>query len=178
MRRPLTPLLAAIVAACASNTTPAPNASATIQWDSTAAEEARAVVEQGVRAFESLDVEGVKSVMAETWMTPSYDTDMENKPVRMATSADGVKYAEDTFAAVKKMGATLKVNPKSIVCRGTSALVFCVMDHEITAKMSDGSSAAQQQQATFVLGKGAAGWKWLHFHSSPAAPAPATAAAK
>jgi len=178
MRRPVILLLASVVAGCSSNTTPTPSAGATIQWDSSAANEARASVERGVRAFEAMNSEGVKAELAETWVTPSYDTDMENKPLRMATYADGVKYVEDTFAAVKKMGATLKIKPKNIACRGTSTLAFCVMDHEITATLPDGKGSVQQQQATIVLGKGAAGWKWLHFHSSPAGTPTETVAGK
>lgn len=176
MRRPLTLLAAAIVSACGANTTPAPSASATIQWDSAAASEARSSVERAVRAFESLNVDGVTAELAQTWATASYDTDMASKPVRMASYADGVKYVEDTFAEVKKIGATLKIEPKNLTCRGTSALVFCVMDHEVTATMSDGKSAVEQHQATIVLGKGEAGWKWLHFHSSAGAAASAPAA--
>jgi ketosteroid isomerase-like protein len=160
-------LLAATLAACVSKTTPEPNDVSSTQWDITAAAEARAVVEQGVRAFESSDLEGVKAVLAESWTTPAYDTDFENKPLRMATQADVIKYAEDTFAEVKKMGATLKIAVKDIACRATSTLAFCVIDHEVTATMANGQSAVQPQQATFVLAKAPAGWKWVHFHSSP-----------
>ncbi len=171
----LAALLVAVTLSACGTTTPEPSASASIQWDSTAASEARAVVERGVRAFESMDVEGVKSVIADRWATPSFETDMENKPVRMATYADGIKYAEDIFAAVKKMGASLKVDVKDMTCRGTSTLQYCVMDHDVIATMADGKPAVQPQRATIVLGKGQAGWKWLHWHSSagPAASAPA-----
>lgn len=172
-----TVLLAATLAACVSKTTPEPSAAAGIQWDSTAAAEAQAVVEQGIRAFESSDVEGVKAVLSDDWTTPAYDTDFENKALGMATRADAIKYAEDSFAQVKQMGATLKIAVKNIACRATSTLAFCVIDHEVTAAMANGQSAVQPQQATFVLAKGSAGWKWVHFHSSPGR-TPAAAASK
>lgn len=159
-------ILAATVVACTAKTTPAPDAPATVQWDSATAGEVRSVVERGINAFAQLDVEGVKAVMSDDWTFNSFDTDMENKPLRLATRNDVIKYSEAVFADVKKLNATLKIDAKSLECRGTSTLAYCVLDHEVTATVPQGKPMVQPQRATFVLAKGVDGWKWVHFHSS------------
>jgi ketosteroid isomerase-like protein len=167
MQRIATLFLAATLAACGAKTTPAPDTPATVQWDSATAGEVRGVVERGVNSFMQMDVEGVKSVLSQDWASASYETDFENKPIRMATRDDGIKYAEDIFAEAKKMGATLKVDIKNIDCRGTSTLGYCVMDHDVTATVPKGPPMVQPGRATIVLAKGTDGWKWVHWHSSP-----------
>jgi len=167
MQRIATLFLAATLAACGAKTTPPSDAPATVQWDSATAGEVRGVVERGVNAFMQMDTEGVKSVLSQDWASASFETDMENKPLRMATRDDAAKYAEDTFAEVKKMGATLKIDTKQLDCRGTSTLAYCVLDHEVTATPATGKPVVQPGRATIVLAKGADGWKWVHWHSSP-----------
>ena len=177
MQRIATLLLAATLAACGTETTPAPDASETVQWDTATAGQVRSVIESGVDAFMALDVEGVKAVLSSDWASASYETDLENKPLRMATRDDAVKYAEDTFAEVKKLNATLKIDKKNLDCRGTSTVAYCVLDHEVTATLPKGDPIVQPGRATIVLAKGADGWKWVHWHSSPG-PAASAAAAK
>ena len=166
MRPIATMVLAATLAACGSKTTPAPDIPATVQWDSTTAGEVRGVVERGVNSIAQLDPEGVKAVLSQDWTFASFDTDMENKPVRLATRDDAIKFAEGVIADVKKLNATLKIDMKNLECRGTSTLAYCVLDHDVTATMPRGKPMTQPQRATFVLAKGADGWKWVHFHSS------------
>lgn len=178
MRRMAAVLTALTIAACGTQNTPPPDTAATAQWDSATAGEVRAAVQRGVDAFAQMNVEGVKSVLSQDWASASFETDMENKPVRMATRADAIKYAEDIFAEVKKMSATLKVDTKQLDCRGTSTLAYCVMDHEVTATMADGKTMVQPQRATIVLAKDADGWKWVHWHSSPGPAASASAGGK
>ncbi len=175
MQRIATLILAATLVACATKPTPTPDAAATVQWDSATAGAVRAEVERGVNAFMQLDVEGVKAVLSQDWASASYETDFENKPLRMATRTDAIKYAEDIFAEVKKMNATLKVDIKNNDCRGTSTLAYCVLDHEVTAIVANGKPLVQPGRATVVLAKGADGWKWVHWHSSPGPAAMASA---
>ena len=167
MQRISTLLLAVTTSACGTTRTPAPDAPATVQWDSTTAGEVRSVVERGVNSMAQMDIEGVKSVLSDDWTFASFDTDMETKPLRLATRDDVIKYAEDVSAEVKKLNATFEIDAKSLECRGTSTLAYCVLDHEVTATMPQSKPMVQPQRATFVLAKGAAGWKWVHFHSSP-----------
>jgi ketosteroid isomerase-like protein len=168
-------LAMATVAACTAQNTPQPSASATVQWDSATAGEVRSVVQQGVDAFSRLDLEGVKAVLSQDWTSASFETDFENKPLRLATREDAVKYAEDTFGQVKQMGATLKIDLKNMDCRGTSTLGYCEFDTDVVATMPKGAPMVQPGRATVVVAKGADGWKWVHWHSSPG---PAAAASK
>jgi ketosteroid isomerase-like protein len=166
-------LPAAILLACGTSQESTPDTQMSVPWDSAAASEARAAVERGAKAFEMMDVEGVRGVLAADGFSTSYDLDVENKPLRLATRDDAVKYAEDMFAEVKKMNATIKVTIKSLDCRATSHLGYCVLEHAFDATMPDGKTMSQQQQATIVLTKGADGWKWAHWHTSSASAPPA-----
>ncbi|HJU72152.1 MAG TPA: nuclear transport factor 2 family protein [Gemmatimonadaceae bacterium] len=172
MQRILILICGATLGACTANTASESNTAA-VQWDSAGANEARAAVERGVNAFSNMDIEGLRSVLATEGFTTSYDLDLENKPLRLATRDEAIKYAETTFAEVKKLNITPKIVIKNLDCRAASGLSYCVLEHDFVATMPDGKAMTQSYQATFALTKEADGWKWMHFHTSPAAAAPA-----
>lgn len=72
------------------------------------------------------------------------------------------------FAQMNKMGGMVKVDVHSIECRATSTLAYCAMEHDFKATMPDGSTMSQPSRASVVLRKGIDGWKWTHWHTSPA----------
>lgn len=169
---------AAALSACAAQNTPAPSASASVQWDTVAASEVRSVVQQGVDAFARLDLEGIKSVLSQDWTTASFEIDFENKPLRLATRDDAIKYAEDIFGQVKQMGATLKIDLTNMDCRATATLGYCEFVTAVIATPPKGAPMTQPGRATVVAAKGADGWKWVHWHSSPGAASAAAPAGK
>lgn len=174
--RCLPALLIAVLPACTQPSRATSDSATAVLWDSTAASEARAAAQKGVDAFVAADIEGVKSVFAPDGFITSYDIDLENRPLRLPTRDDAVKYAEDTFAELKKMNATLRGDVKGMDCRGTSVLAYCALDFDLAATLADGKTMSQPSRATIVLAKGAEGWKWVHWHTSIASAPPATTA--
>ena len=169
-----TPFLFAVaVAACTQGGTQLAETPNVATWDSTAASQARAAVQSGVDAFVAQNAEGVRAVLAQNGFTTSYDLDLDSKPTEMPTVDAAAKYAEDMFAGTKKMNATLKVDMKSLDCRGTSTMAVCAGRYDFSATLPDGKTMTQPSRGTFVLSKEADGWKWLHWHTSLAAAPPA-----
>jgi ketosteroid isomerase-like protein len=158
-----------VLGACAG--APEPQMPSTVQWNDAATQEVRAQVEKTLGAFASMDVEGVKAVLAEEVV--AFDINLDSKPVRMGSRADAGRYAEGIFAQAKKMGASLKLDIHSSNCRATSTLAYCTEEFDFKATMPDGSTMSQPSRASIVLRKGDDGWKWTHWHTSLAVlPAP------
>jgi ketosteroid isomerase-like protein len=138
---------------------------------SDAAAEVRAQVEKTMNAFAAMDLEGLKAGLAED--VTSFEMDLESKPLRLRSRDDAIRFAEQIFAEMKKMGASMKLDFHSSDCHATSALAYCTVVFDFKAAMPDGSTMAQPSRNTVVLRKGDDGWKWVHWHSSlAAAPAP------
>lgn len=150
----------------------------TAQWNDIAAQEVRTQVEGTMNAFVSMDVERFKAGLAEDVV--SFEMDLENKPVRLGSRDEVVRWTEATFAEVKKMGASLKLDIHSSNCRATFTLAYCTVEFDFKATMTDGSTMSQPSRNSVVVRKGVDGWKWAHWHSSLAVPAapPASPAKK
>ena len=168
-------LLAAVLTACDGKPTPTLLTSTIAEWDDGATQEVRAQVRRTMDAFASADLDGFKSGLAEDVV--AFEMDLEGKPVRLGSREDVVRYAEATFAELKKMGASLTLDIHSSECNATSTLAYCTVEFDATATMGDGSTLSQPSRNSVVLRKGDAGWKWAHWHSSlavlPAPPPPA-----
>ena len=153
-------LLLSLLGACTSEPRRAP-------------QDVRAQVEATMGAFASMDLEGFKAGLAEDVV--AFEMDLEGKPVRLGSRDDAVRYAEEMFAQVKKMGASMKLDVHSTDCRANSTLAYCTVEFDFTATMADGSTMLQPSRNSVVLQKGDDGWKWTHWHSSLAVlPAPPT----
>lgn len=151
MRRILLPMMAC---ACATGSTPEPQAAVDV----------RAQVQKTMGAFVAMDLEGFKAGLTEDVV--AFEMDMEGRPVRLASRGDAGRYAQDMFAEVKKMGATLKLDVRSIDCRAAAAVAYCTVEFDLTATMADGKTMSQPSRNSIVLRKGDAGWAWAHWHSS------------
>ncbi|MBI5745801.1 MAG: nuclear transport factor 2 family protein [Nitrospirae bacterium] len=160
--------------------TPAPQAPTKVQWNDAVAQEVRTQVEGTMGAFVAMDVERFKAGLTEDVV--SFEMDMENKPVRFGSRDEVVRWVEATFAEVKKMGASLKLDIHSSSCRATQTLAYCTVEFDFIAKMADGNTMSQPSRNSVVLHKGDDGWKWTHWHSSlavpPAPPPPPSPAQK
>jgi ketosteroid isomerase-like protein len=176
VKRPAGSLLMLAAAACMQSSTPMADSPTAVMWDSAAETDAKGAVDRMVTAFATMDIEAVKSLLAQDGYAASYELDLENKPVRMSTRDDAVKYAEDVFAEVKKLNATMNVNVKSNECHATSSVAYCSLEHDFSAKMPDGQTMTQPTRASIVLVKEGGTWKWAHWHSSLSAAPPASAA--
>lgn len=167
-------LLAILLAACAGETTPAEQTPAAVQRNDAAAREARAQVEKTMTAFAAMDREGFKAGLAEDVV--AFEINLESKPVRLASRDESVRFAEETFAGIKKMDASMKLDFHATDCRATATLAYCTVEFDFKAAMPDGSTMTQPSRNTVVLRKGDDGWRWAHWHSSlsaaPPAPAP------
>ena len=151
--------------------TPAPQVPITVQWNDAAAQEVRTQVEATMDAFVAMDVERFKAGLTQDVV--AFEMDLENKLVRFGSRDEVVHWAEATFAEVKKMNASLKLDIHSSNCQATQTLAYCTVEFDFMAKMADGSTMSQPSRNSVVLRKGDDGWKWTHWHSS--APAPALA---
>jgi ketosteroid isomerase-like protein len=115
----------------------------------------------------------VKAALAEDGTVPDFEVDLDGKPVRLATRADAVKFVDDTFTALQGMNATIAIDIRSLDCHAVAELAYCSMQHDVSAKMPDGTTMAQPSRASIVLRKGSNGWQWTHWHTSLATmPAP------
>lgn len=163
-------LLATLLGACACAPTPPQT------LDDAAKQEVRAQVERTMGAFTSMDLEGFKAGLSEDVV--AFEMDLESKPVRLGSRDDAVRYADEMFSQLRKMGASLKLDVRSSDCRGTSTLAYCIVEFDFKATMPDGSSLSQPSRNSVVLRHGDSGWKWAHWHSSlavastPPAPSP------
>ena len=158
------------VLGCTPSPPPPPS---TTQWDEAAAREVRTQVETTMGAFAAMDVERFKAGLAEDVV--AFEMDLENKPVRFASRQEVMAWAEGTFAEVKKMGASLKLEFHSSNCRATLTLAYCTVEFDFIATMPDGNAMTQPSRNSVVVRKGDDGWRWTHWHSSLAtAPAPAS----
>ena len=162
MRRTWTVLLATVLTACTGK--PMPGTSAITEWKEDAAQEVRAQVQRTMAAFASGDLEGFKSGLADDVV--AFEMDLESKPVRLGSREDVVHFAEATFAELKKMGATLKLDIHSSDCHATATLAYCTVEFDAKATMGDGSAMSQPSRNSVVLRKGETGWQWAHWHSS------------
>lgn len=146
----------------------------TEQWDYAATQEVSAQVERTMGDFASMNLEGFKAGLAEDVV--AFEMDLESKPVRLGSRTDVVRWAEDVFAELKKMGARLKLDIHSRDCRATSQVAYCTVEFDLKATMSDGNTMSLPSRNSVVLRKGDEGWKWVHWHSSlavlPLPPAP------
>ena len=154
-------LLVTLLAACAAEPERAP-------------QDVRAQVERTMGAFVSMDLEGFAAGLAEDVV--AFEIDLEGKPVRLGSRDDAVRYAEEMFAQLKQMGASLKLDIHSIDCRANSKLAYCTVEFDLEATMPDGSSMLQPSRNSIVLRQSDGSWKWAHWHSSlaalPTPPAP------
>jgi ketosteroid isomerase-like protein len=133
-----------------------------------ATQEVNAQVERTMGAFESLSLEVLKAGLAEDVV--AFEMDLESKPVRLGSRADVVRWAEEMFAELKKMGASVKLDIHSRDCRATSTLAYYTVEFDFKVTMPDGSTMLQPTRNSVVLRKGDDGWKWEHWHSSLAVP--------
>lgn len=167
-------LLATMLGACAGGPRLAPQVQTTAQWNDAAAQEVRAQVERAMSAFASMDLESFKAGLTEDVV--AFEMDLEGKPVRLGSRDEVVRYAEEMFAQVKEMGASMKLDIHSSDCHATSTLAYCTVEFDFTATMADGSTMLQPSRNSVVLRKGDDGWRWTHWHSSlavlPTPPAP------
>lgn len=136
-----------------------------------------AQVKKTMDAFAAMDLEGFEAGLAAD--VTAFEIDMDGKPVRLGSHGEVVRFARETFAQLKKMGASAKLDFHATDCRETAMLAYCTVEFDFNATMPDGSAMSQPTRNTILLRKVGAGWKWAHWHSSlavlPAAPAPATA---
>jgi ketosteroid isomerase-like protein len=124
-----------------------------------------------MRAFASMNVEGFKAGLAEDVV--GFEMDFDGKPVHLGSRDEAIRFAEETFAQMKKMGASAKLDIHSNSCRATSTLAYCIVEFDFKATMPDGSTMSQPTRNTIILSKGDDGWMWAHWHSSLAVlPAP------
>jgi len=140
----------------------------TAQWNDAAMQEVRAQVERTMGAFVSMDLDGFKAGLAEDVV--AFEMDLEGKPVRLGSRDDAVRFAEEIFAQMKKMGANLKLDIQSSDCHVTSTLAYCTVEFDFKATMADGSAMSQPSRNSVVLRKDDDCWKWMHWHSSLAVP--------
>lgn len=167
-------LLAAALVAFLVRPANAQQAAANVQWNDAAKKDVSAQVEKTMGAFAAMDLEAFKAGLAEDVV--SFEVDLENKPVRLRSRADAVRFAEESFAELKKMGAKLKLDIHTTDCHATTTLAYCTVEFDLVATMADGGAMSQATRNSIVLRKSTDGWKWAHWHSSlaalPASPAP------
>ena len=163
MSRTWVVLWAAMLCGCGDK---APSGTTGASMDEAAARDVRGELTKMLGAWERLDPDFFVSGLAKEGFLAAYDFDLENKPVRIATHEDAIAYVTSMMSQVKAMGATLKVDVRSIDCRATSTVAWCAMEFDFTAKMPDGSVVSQPTRATATLRKGGDGWKWVQWHSS------------
>jgi ketosteroid isomerase-like protein len=167
-------LLAVLLAACSGRSADGA-ASGAAGSDDAAAREARAQVERTMNAFAAMDSAAFAAGLAEDVV--GYEFDLESKPVRLGSRADAARFAGEVFAQLGKMGARPSIEYHATACRAAATLAACTVEFDFAAKMADGSTMTQPTRNTVVLRRGDDGWRWTHWHSSPAgAPAPAPAA--
>ena len=150
----------------------------TTHWNDAATADVKAQVERTMNAFAAMNVDSVKAGLAPD--VTAFETDLDGKPVRLGSRDDVVKFANDVFAAINKMGAKVALDVHSTDCHATVALGYCsvAFDFQMTAK--DGKTTTQPSWNTIVLDRTENGWEWKHWQSSaaPTAPAPTAAARK
>lgn len=165
IRTTLVPLaLSKLVNACNA----APPAPTTVEWNDAAAAEVQAQVTTTMSAFAAMDLGGFKKGLADDVV--SFEMDLEGKPVRLGSLGDVRHFVEETSAAMKKMGAAVMVDFHATRCRATTTLAYCTVEFDLKAKMPDGNTMTQPSRNSVVLARRADGWKWVHWHSSTAAP--------
>ena len=174
MRGTATMLLATVLTACGSKPTATPRTSTIAEWSEGATQDVRAQVQRTMGAFASADLDGFKSGLTEDVV--AFEMDLEGKPVRLGSREDVLRYAEATFAELKKMGASVKLDIHSLDCRATTTLAYCTVEFDAKATMGDGSTMSQPSHNSVVLRRGVAGWTWTHWHSSLAILPPPPAA--
>ena len=161
MNRTIATLLVMLLGACA----PDPRR---------AEHDVRARVERTMGAFAAMDMEGFKAGLAED--VTAFEMDLDGRPVRLGSRDDVLRFAGETFAQLKKMGAKVTLDIHSTHCRVNSTMADCIVEFDFKASMADGSTMSQPTRNTIVLRKGDDGWTWTHWHSSLAAPsAPSSA---
>lgn len=134
------------------------------QTDDAATQEVSAQVEGTMGAFPSMNLDALRSGLAQDVV--AFEMDMESKPVRLGSRAEVLRWAEEMFAELKKMGASVKLDIHSRDCHVTSQMAYCTVEFDFMVTMPDGSTMSQSSRNSVVLRRGDDGWKWMHWHSS------------
>src|ERR1043166_4670004 len=103
----------------------------TAQWDSSAAQDVRAVWDRTMQLMGSLDLQGTVDLIADDGFIGAYDLDMQDKPVTLSTKAEASKFMEGMMAELKKGGGTMTFKTRSFECRATSTFAVCRADMEL-----------------------------------------------
>jgi ketosteroid isomerase-like protein len=126
----------------------------------------RAQVRKTMDAFAAMDAATFKAGLASG--VTAYEADLENKPVRLGSRDEAVKFAEAVFAQMKSMGGRMSIDYRATDCNAAGTLAWCTVDFDFKAAMGDGSTMVQPTRNTIVLQKERGAWKWVHWHSSAA----------
>jgi ketosteroid isomerase-like protein len=170
MRAILVVLLVATLAAVSCTPAPAPPAKTAASGAEDAVQEVKAQVQKTMNAFAATDLEGFKAGLREDVV--SFEFDMEGKPVRLGSREEALQFAQDIWAALQEMGATIQLETHSTECRAGTRLAYCTVEFDFNAVMADGSVMTQPTRNSVVLQSDEGGWRWVHWHSSPAAAPP------
>lgn len=157
---------------CACGTSFAEEKQAASKGADEAANAARVVVEQGLAAVERMDADGLRALCSADVV--GYDIDLENKPVRFASSGEAAAYIAAISAEAKKMGAKFKFENTKYDCRAASDMAYCLLEYDFVATTADGTRMVQPTRTTVALRKSDGAWKWVHWHSSLSGPAVTT----
>jgi len=151
----------------AAPTTPRP--------DAVPAAEVEEQVQRTMNAFAAMDRPGFEAGLGED--VTAFETDLEGAPVLLASRAEVLGFADAVFGAMRSMGATMSIAFHATRCVGSGDVAYCTVSFDLTANTPDGAMT-QPTRNTVVLRRGRQGWRWAHWHSSPAtARAAETAAA-
>lgn len=144
-------------------------------WNDAVGNEVLAMTEKAfVSVVDQMSVEPLKPYLATDVV--AYDIDFEGKPVKINSRDEAIEYFETVFAEFKKLGATAKLQKRSLTCRATGAMAICLFEYDFVAVMPDSATMTQPTQTTIVLNNTAEGWKWTHWHSALSAPVPTASA--
>lgn len=128
----------------------------------------RAQVEKSMHTFETMNAEAFRADLDEH--VTAFELDLEGKPVRLGSRDEAVRYANDTFSALRGMNAALKLDIHKIECAEVASIGYCTIEFDANVTMPDKSVMTQPTRNTAVLRRKKGAWKWVHWHSSLSAP--------
>jgi len=149
----------------------------TFKADPAAGDELKAQMTKMLAAIDSGDVDTAVSTMApESEELPSFTLDPEGKAIKSANLEDAKNRTKEAMGEMKKTGAKLKTDVKSIHCQAASTLGICALEIERNVQFPDGKQVAMSGRVTAAARKGSDGWRWTHWHLSYAKEPESTAA--
>jgi ketosteroid isomerase-like protein len=121
-------------------------------------------------AFDAADVDAISKFIADDDFLFVYELDPNGQPLKLNSKAELLTWLRGIFKDFKQENATTQAkNPVMTAC-GDTNFVMVTEECRLKIRLPGNQVRLERLRATAVARRKADGWKFIHWHMSPAAP--------